>query len=48
MAQRRCSPEDAFGTLRAISQRSNIKLRNIAAELVEATRRPSRDNPPQA
>lgn len=48
MAQRRCDPEEAFGTLRTISQRRNIKLRNIAAELVDATRRPSEENPPQA
>src|SRR2546421_9667041 len=48
MAQRRCSPEEAFATLRTISQRRNIKLRDIAAELVDATRRPSQDNPPPA
>lgn len=48
MAQRRCDPEEAFGTLRTISQRRNIKLRNIAAELVDAARRPSEENPPQA
>jgi GAF domain-containing protein len=48
MAQRRCSPEEAFATLRGISQRRNIKLRIIAAELVDATWRPSPHNPPQA
>src|SRR2546421_1777469 len=48
MAQRRCDPEEAFATLRTISQRRNIKLRDIAAELVDATRRPSQDNPPPA
>jgi GAF domain-containing protein len=48
MAQRRCSPEEAFGTLRTISQRRNIKLRVVAAELVHATQRPSPDHPPQA
>jgi GAF domain-containing protein len=48
MAQRRCSPEEAFATLRTISQRRNIKLRHIAAELVDATQRPSQDNPPPA
>jgi GAF domain-containing protein len=46
MAQRRCGPEDAFGTLRTISQRRNIKLRTVAAELVEATQRPAEKNPP--
>jgi GAF domain-containing protein len=46
MAQRRCDPEEAFATLRTISQRRNIKLRDIAAELVEATRRPSQATPP--
>lgn len=47
MAQRRCDPEEAFGTLRIISQRRNIKLRTVAAELVEATGRPCGKNPPQ-
>jgi GAF domain-containing protein len=37
MAQRRCSPEKAFGILRTVSQRRNIKLRTVAAELVEGT-----------
>lgn len=47
-------PEDAFAALRTISQRRNIKLRTIAAELVEATRRRSQhthrkpDQAPQA
>jgi GAF domain-containing protein len=48
MAQRRCSPEEAFGTLRTISQRRNIKHRVVAAELVHATQRASPDHPPQA
>jgi GAF domain-containing protein len=48
MAQRRCEPDEAFATLRTISQRRNIKLRDIAAELVEATRRPTQVNPPPA
>ena len=46
MAQRRCDPDTAFGTLRTISQRRNIKLRTVAAELVDATQS-SQDNPPQ-
>lgn len=48
MAQQRCNPEEAFATLRTISQRRNIKLRDIAAELVEATGRPSQAHPPSA
>jgi AmiR/NasT family two-component response regulator len=47
MAQRRCGPEEAFATLRMISQRRNIKLRTIAAELVEAICRPTGEHPPQ-
>jgi GAF domain-containing protein len=47
MAQQGSSPEDAFAILRAMSQRRNIKLRHIAAELVDATRRPAQDNPSQ-
>lgn len=34
MGQRHCSPDDAFSTLRAVSQRRNVKLRVIAEELV--------------
>jgi GAF domain-containing protein len=34
MAQRRCTGEEAFGFLRAASQRSNEKLREVAARLV--------------
>jgi GAF domain-containing protein len=48
MAQRRCGPEEAFGTLRTISQRRNIKLRTIAAELVDAVQCRPEDNAPQA
>jgi GAF domain-containing protein len=36
MAQQRCSPDDAFGLLRAVSQQRNIKLREVAANLVTA------------
>ncbi|WP_299538665.1 GAF and ANTAR domain-containing protein [uncultured Streptomyces sp.] len=35
MAQRRCSAEEALGTLRAASQHRNIKLRDLCAQLVE-------------
>ena len=48
MAQRRCNPEEAFGTLRTISQRRNVKLRVVAAELIDVTLRSSEENPPQA
>jgi GAF domain-containing protein len=46
MAQRRCDPATAFATLRTISQRRNIKLRTVAAELVNAIQSPRQDNPP--
>ncbi|MDQ6649654.1 MAG: GAF and ANTAR domain-containing protein [Actinomycetota bacterium] len=36
IGQRRCSPDEAFATLRAISQRRNVKLRIVAQELVDA------------
>lgn len=48
MAQRRCGPEVAFATLRTISQRRNIKLRTVAAELVDAVQSLSPNDPPQA
>jgi GAF domain-containing protein len=47
MAQQHCGPEEAFAVLRTVSQRRNIKLRVVAAELVKATSCPSRKNPPQ-
>lgn len=47
MAQRRCDPDTAFATLRTISQRRNVKLRTVAAELVDAIRSPPEENPPQ-
>jgi PAS domain-containing protein len=37
MAQRRCSADDAFAVLKAMSQDSNIKLRDVAADLVQRT-----------
>jgi GAF domain-containing protein len=39
MAQQRGTPEQAFAALRTISQRRNIKLRIVAAELVETVGR---------
>jgi GAF domain-containing protein len=47
MAQRHCGPEEAFVTLRTISQRRNIKLRVVAADLVNATSCHSRESSPQ-
>jgi AmiR/NasT family two-component response regulator len=47
MAQQGGGPEEAFTALRTISQRRNIKLRTIATELVDATRRRSPGIPPQ-
>ncbi len=34
MAESRCSPDDAFTMLRAASQRSNTKVRDLAEEIV--------------
>ncbi len=45
MAQRRCAAQDAFATLRTISQRRNIKLRVVAVELVETTARAASPSP---
>lgn len=40
MGQRRCTPDEAFATLRLVSQRRNIKLRVVAAELIVTTAGP--------
>ena len=34
MAESRCSPDEAFAMLRAASQRSNMKVRDLAEEIV--------------
>ncbi len=34
MAQRRCTADEAFGTLRTVSQNSNIRVRDVATRLV--------------
>lgn len=47
MARRHCDPKTAFATLRTISQRRNIKLRAVAAELVAAIQNPAPGIPPQ-
>jgi GAF domain-containing protein len=36
MAQRRCSADEAFGVLRGASQNRNVKLRDVAAEVLAA------------
>ena len=36
MAERRCSPDDAFELLVSASQRSNVKLREVAQRIVSA------------
>jgi GAF domain-containing protein len=41
IAQRRCGVEEAFATLRSISQRRNLKLRVVATELVDAMQHPA-------
>ena len=35
MAQQRCGPDEAFDLLRRVSQRTNIKLHVLAAQIVE-------------
>jgi GAF domain-containing protein len=40
MGQRRCGPEEAFAILSRASQRTNRKLRDVAASLVERAQRP--------
>lgn len=40
MAAQRCPPDEAFTTLRTMSQRRNVKLRVVATELVAATSSP--------
>ena len=34
MGQQRCGPDEAFDLLRRISQRTNVKLRVLAAQIV--------------
>jgi AmiR/NasT family two-component response regulator len=46
MGQNRCSADEAFDVLRRTSQNRNIKLRDIAADMVTAVSgRPPADNP---
>jgi GAF domain-containing protein len=41
MGQNRCTPEEAFAVLRSASQNRNVKLRTIAAEIIDAVSKPS-------
>ena len=46
MGQNRCTVDDAFEVLRAISQNRNVKLRDVAADLVTAVSgQPPADTP---
>jgi hypothetical protein len=40
MAQNRCGPEEAFDLLRRASQRANVKLNVLAAQIVEQVASP--------
>lgn len=40
MARQRCSPEEAFATLRTISQHRNVKLRHVVTNIINATQQP--------
>jgi len=37
IAQQGCEPEEAFDLLRRVSQRTNVKLHSLAAQIVEQT-----------
>jgi len=47
MAQQRCGPEEAFDLLRRASQRANLKVHVLAAQIVDQTASPPADAPPQ-
>jgi GAF domain-containing protein len=46
MAERRCSPEEAFAVLTKVSQDTNRKLRDLAAAIVARTHASDRQPPP--
>jgi hypothetical protein len=47
MAQNKCTPDEAFGVLRRASQSRNVKLRNVAAMIIERfTGQPAAEPPP--
>jgi AmiR/NasT family two-component response regulator len=37
IARQGCGPDESFDVLRRISQRTNVKLRDVAAQIVERT-----------
>lgn len=43
MAQNRCGPEEAFDLLRLASQRANVKVSVLAAQIVEQVANPRPD-----
>jgi AmiR/NasT family two-component response regulator len=46
MGQNRCTADEAFEVLRAISQNRNVKLRDIAADMITAVSgQPPADTP---
>ena len=47
MAQNKCTPDEAFGILRRASQSRNVKLRDVAAMIIERfTSHPAAEPPP--
>jgi ribosomal protein L19 len=44
IAQQRCGPDEAFDLLRRISQRTNVKLHVLAAQIVERASSSTHDN----
>jgi ANTAR domain len=47
MAQNKCTPETAFGILRRASQNRNVKLRDVAATIIERFTGHAAAEPPQ-
>ena len=48
MAQHRCGPDEAFDLLRRASQRANVKVSVLAAQIVEQIASPDRTVMPSA
>jgi ANTAR domain len=47
MAQQRCGPEEAFDLLRRASQRANVKVHVLAAQIVDRVASPPAETTPQ-
>lgn len=45
MAQSGCTPEEAFQMLRRASQRTNVRVRDLAAEIVEGAAKRAKSGP---